>query len=300
MNKPEPKVVERKIGDEVFRLETGRLAGQANGAVLSTVGETTVLATATSSAPRGDADFFPLTVDVEERMYAAGKIPGGFFRREGKSSEKAILLCRLIDRPLRPVVPRRFPERGPRRRHDPGRRWSEPDGHPRPSTRRRPPSPSPTSPSRARSGACGCRTSTASGSRTRPRKSSSTRRSNSWSQGVVNDARRGRHHDDRGRRPRRELFELIEEGDVAPDEELLADGIEVLEGIHRRVHLPPERARASRPARRRSTVGEGHRRTRSSSTTRDEIMERVKAEAEGAISEAITITSEAGPPAETR
>src|SRR5687767_10477689 len=106
--KPEPKIVERKIGDEVFRLEAGRLAGQANGAVLSTVGETTVLATATASAPRGDADFFPLTVDVEERMYAAGKIPGGFFRREGKSSEKAILLCRLIDRPMRPTFPDGF------------------------------------------------------------------------------------------------------------------------------------------------------------------------------------------------
>ncbi|MFP5297976.1 MAG: polyribonucleotide nucleotidyltransferase [Actinomycetota bacterium] len=106
--KPEPKVVERKIGDVVFRFESGKLAGLANGAVLAASGETTVLATATSSAPRGDADFFPLTVDVEERMYAAGKIPGGFFRREGKASEKATLLARLIDRPMRPSFPDGF------------------------------------------------------------------------------------------------------------------------------------------------------------------------------------------------
>src|SRR5918997_3788424 len=105
---PEPTYVERKIGDEVFRLETGRLAGQAGGAVLASVGETTAFTTATSSAPRGDADFFPLTVDVEERMYAAGKIPGGFFRREGRAAEKAILNARLIDRPLRPAFPDGF------------------------------------------------------------------------------------------------------------------------------------------------------------------------------------------------
>jgi polyribonucleotide nucleotidyltransferase len=105
---PEGKAVERKIGGEVFHLETGRLAGQANGAVLASVGETTVLATATSSAPRGEGDFFPLTVDVEERMYAAGKIPGGFFRREGRATEKATLTARLIDRPLRPSFPHGF------------------------------------------------------------------------------------------------------------------------------------------------------------------------------------------------
>jgi polyribonucleotide nucleotidyltransferase len=106
--KPEPFSLERKIGDEVFRFESGRVAGQANGAVIASVGDTTVLATATSSAPRGEADFFPLTVDVEERMYAAGKIPGGFFRREGRATEKAILNARLIDRPLRPAFPDGF------------------------------------------------------------------------------------------------------------------------------------------------------------------------------------------------
>ncbi|MDQ4143216.1 MAG: polyribonucleotide nucleotidyltransferase [Actinomycetota bacterium] len=106
--KPEGITVERKIGDQVVRIETGRVAGQANGAVLASVGDTTVLAAATSSAPRGDADFFPLTVDVEERMYAAGKIPGSFFRREGRASEKAILNARLIDRPIRPSFPDGF------------------------------------------------------------------------------------------------------------------------------------------------------------------------------------------------
>ena len=105
---PEPTSVERKIGDEVFRFESGRMAGQAGGAVFAQVGETTLLATATSSAPRGDGDFFPLTVDVEERMYAAGKIPGGFFRREGRATEKAILTARLIDRPIRPSFPEGF------------------------------------------------------------------------------------------------------------------------------------------------------------------------------------------------
>jgi polyribonucleotide nucleotidyltransferase len=105
---PEAKSVERKIGAEVFRFETGRLAGQASGAVLASVGDTTVLAAATASDPRGDADFFPLTIDVEERMYAAGKIPGGFFRREGRATEKAILTARLIDRPLRPSFPEGF------------------------------------------------------------------------------------------------------------------------------------------------------------------------------------------------
>jgi len=105
---PEGTFVERKIGDEVFRIETGRIAGQANGAVLACVGETTVIAAATSSDPRGAGDFFPLTIDVEERMYAAGKIPGSFFRREGRASEKAILNARLIDRPLRPSFPDGF------------------------------------------------------------------------------------------------------------------------------------------------------------------------------------------------
>ena len=100
---------ERKVGEPVFRYETGRVAEQADGAVLASVGETTVLVAATASkGAREGVDFFPLTVDVEERMYAAGKIPGGFFRREGRPTEKAILTARLVDRPLRPCFPDGF------------------------------------------------------------------------------------------------------------------------------------------------------------------------------------------------
>src|SRR5687767_1162656 len=99
----EPTTVTRNIGGLDISLETGRLAKLAHGTALITFGETQVLATCTTSKPRAGIDFFPLTVDVEERMYAAGKIPGGFFRREGRPSETAILTCRLTDRPLRPV-----------------------------------------------------------------------------------------------------------------------------------------------------------------------------------------------------
>jgi polyribonucleotide nucleotidyltransferase len=89
-------------------LETGKLAPQADGAVLVRVGDTTVLSTVVTAKPREGIDFFPLTVDVEERMYAAGKIPGGVFRREGRPGEPAILTCRLTDRPLRPSFPDGF------------------------------------------------------------------------------------------------------------------------------------------------------------------------------------------------
>jgi polyribonucleotide nucleotidyltransferase len=92
--------------DKVISFETGKLAGLANGAVTARIGDTQILVTATASAkPRDGADFFPLTVDIEERMYAAGRIPGSFFRREGRASDDAILACRLIDRPLRPNFP---------------------------------------------------------------------------------------------------------------------------------------------------------------------------------------------------
>ncbi|MYI56448.1 MAG: polyribonucleotide nucleotidyltransferase, partial [Acidimicrobiia bacterium] len=90
-------------------LETGRLAPLAGGAVLARLGRTEVLVTATASeSPREGANFFPLTVDIEERMFSAGKIPGSFFRREGRASEQATLACRLIDRPLRPAFPDGF------------------------------------------------------------------------------------------------------------------------------------------------------------------------------------------------
>ncbi|MGD0393812.1 MAG: polyribonucleotide nucleotidyltransferase [Acidimicrobiales bacterium] len=95
--------------DRTLTFETGKLAQLADGAVLARIGDTALLATATASrSVREGADFFPLTVDIEERAYAAGKIPGSFFRREGKSSDQAILTDRLIDRPLRPSFPKGF------------------------------------------------------------------------------------------------------------------------------------------------------------------------------------------------
>jgi polyribonucleotide nucleotidyltransferase len=107
----EPTVVSAPIGgtDKTLSFETGKLAGQADGAVVGRIGDTMVLVTATASRKvKEGTDFFPLTVDIEERMYAAGKIPGSFFRREGRASDQAILTCRLIDRPLRPSFPDGF------------------------------------------------------------------------------------------------------------------------------------------------------------------------------------------------
>ncbi len=100
---------EAVIGGRVLSIETGRVANQANGAVLVRYGDTVILATATASAaPREGIDFFPLTVDVEERLYAAGKIPGGFIKREGRPTEHSILASRLADRPLRPLFPKGY------------------------------------------------------------------------------------------------------------------------------------------------------------------------------------------------
>ena len=95
------------LGDKEIILETGKLARQAGGAVTLRIGDTVVFATATMGRePRQGIDFFPLTVDYEERMYAGGRIPGSFFRREGRPSEEAILTARLTDRPLRPLFPK--------------------------------------------------------------------------------------------------------------------------------------------------------------------------------------------------
>ena len=92
------------VGDATIRLEAGKLAGQAGGAVVAYLGDTSLLVTSTASGrPKEHLDFFPLTVDYEERMYAAGRIPGSFFKREGRPSEDAILTCRLVDRPMRPT-----------------------------------------------------------------------------------------------------------------------------------------------------------------------------------------------------
>lgn len=97
------------IGGRLLQLEIGKVCEQANGQVMVRYGESVVNVTVCASKePREGADFFPLTCDYEERMYAAGKIPGGFIRREGRPSEKAILSCRLMDRPLRPLFPKGF------------------------------------------------------------------------------------------------------------------------------------------------------------------------------------------------
>jgi DNA polymerase III epsilon subunit family exonuclease len=100
--------VEAEIGGTSFSLEAGKLAEQADGAVLVRYGDTVLLATAVSAEPREGIDFFPLTVDYEERMYAAGKIPGGFIKRESRPSEAAILAMRLTDRPIRPLFPKGY------------------------------------------------------------------------------------------------------------------------------------------------------------------------------------------------
>ncbi len=97
------------VGDQEMTFETGKLAKQADGSVVVRSGDTMVLATAQGKMEaREGADFFPLTVDVEERMYAAGKIPGGFFKREGRPTERAILTARMIDRPIRPLWPKGY------------------------------------------------------------------------------------------------------------------------------------------------------------------------------------------------
>ena len=102
-------VVEMELGGRPLRLETGRMAKQADGAVLASYADTVVLATAVASRTfKPDAGFIPLTVNYQEKFYAAGKIPGGFFRREGAPSEKEVLTSRLIDRPIRPLMPDGF------------------------------------------------------------------------------------------------------------------------------------------------------------------------------------------------
>ena len=91
-----------------LKLETGLFARQADGAVIVTYGGTTVLCTATAAKSNSDADFFPLTVNYQEKAFSAGKIPGGFFKREGRPSEKETLTSRLIDRPIRPLFHKNF------------------------------------------------------------------------------------------------------------------------------------------------------------------------------------------------
>ena len=103
------KQYEMELAGRTLRVDIGRVCAQANGAALMHYGDTVVLSTATASKePREGIDFFPLSVEYEEKMYAAGKIPGGFNKREGKASENAILTSRVIDRPMRPLFPKDY------------------------------------------------------------------------------------------------------------------------------------------------------------------------------------------------
>ena len=108
LNKPY-KTFSMELCGRTLSVDIGRASAQANGACLMHYGNTTILATATASKePRDGVDFFPLSVEYEEKMYAVGKIPGGFNKREGKASEHAILTSRVIDRPMRPLFPKDY------------------------------------------------------------------------------------------------------------------------------------------------------------------------------------------------
>ncbi|NMA67067.1 MAG: polyribonucleotide nucleotidyltransferase, partial [Clostridiaceae bacterium] len=101
------KIFSMDLAGRKLTIETGKIAQFANGSALVRYGDTVILSTATASeTPREGIDFFPLSVDYEERLYSVGKIPGGFIKREGKPSEKAILTSRVIDRPIRPLFPK--------------------------------------------------------------------------------------------------------------------------------------------------------------------------------------------------
>src|ERR1700755_1273507 len=102
---PAPYSVTVDVGRRPLILKTGNIAKQANGAIVATYGDTVVLTTACMNSTPNDRDFLPLTVDYKENTYSAGKIPGGFFKLEGRPSEKETLTSRLIDRPLRPLFP---------------------------------------------------------------------------------------------------------------------------------------------------------------------------------------------------
>src|ERR1700745_1405989 len=102
---PAPFQVSAEVGGRTLILETGKIAKQANGAIVAKYGDTVILNTAVMASKPNDKDFLPLTVDYREYTYCAGKIPGGFFKREGRPTEREILVSRLIDRPMRPLFP---------------------------------------------------------------------------------------------------------------------------------------------------------------------------------------------------
>ena len=122
--------VEIEVREKGLSFETGKMARQADGSVVAQYGDTVILATAVSSkTPREGIDFFPLTIDYQEKTYSAGKIPGGFFKREGRPTEKEVLTSRLIDRPVQAAFPKRVCLRDPGHRKRPflrGRKHSRP------------------------------------------------------------------------------------------------------------------------------------------------------------------------------
>ena len=184
----DPIVVSSPISgtDTSLTFETGKLAFQSQGAVVATLGKTEVLVTANAAhGVREGIDFFPLTVDVEERMYAAGRIPGSFFRREGRPTDLAILTCRLIDRPLRPSFTDGYRNETQVVVTVMGVDWPEPLRRRWPSTAPRRPSWCRASPSRDRSAPCaspGRRR--AVGCHTPPMSRARTPRSTSWLRGA--------------------------------------------------------------------------------------------------------------------
>ena len=108
MTFPTPRTFTREIGGRTLEIGTGLLAQNATGAATLRYGDTMILATVSDGDPREGIDFFPLTVDFEERMYAIGKIPGSFFRREGRPGSEATLAARMTDRPIRPLFPKGY------------------------------------------------------------------------------------------------------------------------------------------------------------------------------------------------
>src|SRR5947209_15987116 len=103
-----PVTVERNVGGKIISMETGRLAKQASGSVVVRLGDTMTLVATVAAPGREGLDFFPLTVDYREKVYSAGKFPGGFIKREGRPTTKEILTSRLIDRPIRPLFPESY------------------------------------------------------------------------------------------------------------------------------------------------------------------------------------------------
>ena len=215
-----------RFGTRTIRFETGRLARQAAGSAVAYLDDETMLLSATTASkqPKEQLDFFPLTIDVEERMYAAGRIPGSFFRREGRPSEDAILTCRLIDRPLRPSFVKGLRNEvqvvvtvmalDPDDLYDVRRDQRGVDVHParRPAVQR----PDRRHPGRADRGPVG-RVPDARAARERRLRHGRRR---------PDRRRRRRDHDGRGRGHRHRTMDLVAQGATAPTEEVVAQGLE--------------------------------------------------------------------------